>query len=266
MKSIPDLKKLSDEQLQNALLELEKLTPVAKFHENPISEHFTEACFISSDTGLPIILPPHQLEWHKFIRNCIANNKRKILILSPRGHGKSVNLISLLLYFLWENQNHRIRIISASDQIALKRQQVIQDIITKKDEFRILTQNRVEPDLQRGWGQDTGLFVKRNADLLDPSVSSIGINGNLLGTRSSILLLDDVVTQQNSENIEQREKLLNNINTSILPTLEPDGIVLAIGTIFRLDDLYSSWMDSGNWSVLCQSIDKELNCIQQVTW
>ncbi len=239
--------------------------PIAKFYETGLSEYFVEACFIDRKTNIPIKLAEHQIEWHKFVRDSLDKAKKNILILAPRGHGKSLNILGLLLYFLFKDQNHTIKIVSASEQIAQGRLELIKSIIDNNVKFKTLTQGKVIADEKRGFSNDK-LFIKRSADLIDPSVQAFGITANLTGTRASILMLDDVVTDQNSSTDEQRKKLHKHLDTVVFPILEADGICITIGTVYHLEDWYETIMNNSEWTVLVQSINEDLTGIEQVIW
>jgi len=236
--------------------------PISLFHESGLSEHFCESVFIDRLTGSPIELPPHQKQWHSFIRDSEKNLK---LILAPRSHGKSVNILGILLYYLYINPNHTIKIISATEPIAQARLETLKAIIDSNENFKILTGGKIQPDTKRGWSNE-GLYIKRPSNLIDPSIQAFGVMQNLTGSRASILMLDDIINDTNSMNEDARNKLLIHLETVIYPILEPDGLVITIGTVYHLHDYYEHIMNSPAWSILIQSISENLSCIQQVTW
>jgi predicted phage terminase large subunit-like protein len=91
--------------------------------------------------------------------------------------------------------------------------------------------------------------VRRTADLAEPTVAALGAGAIIPGHRADLIVVDDVVHDQNiSEG--QREKLEEWFNQVLLPTLQPDGAMVVVGTRWHYADLYQRLIDSGLWTVI----------------
>ncbi len=63
------------------------------------------------------------------------------------------------------------------------------------------------------------------------------------GQHYDVIIHDDLNTEENSDNPDQRKKILRHykMNTSIL---EPDGILVVIGTRYATDDVIGHILDN----------------------
>jgi len=247
--------------LAQAEKQIKMLIPISKYHETGLSEYFTEASFLDPDNH-PITLAPLQLEWHKFIRNSIENGRRRLLILSGRSFGKSTNLLGLILYYLNQNLNHRIKIICSSDELASRRVLACKRTIEQSESFKMLTNGKLKPDDTLPFSSHQ-LYIKREAILLDPSIEGKGIYSSSLGGRCSIMLLDDIVTMENSNTEELRKKLSNHILSNWLPMIDDEGICICIGTTWYESDFYHQILGSRSWDGLIQVVSEDIHYIDQ---
>ena len=255
------LSKLSNVELEQLEKQAKILLPISKFHETGLSEHFTEACFLDPNNQ-PIKLAQLQIEWHKFIRESIEKDRRRLLILSGRSFGKSTNLLGLILYYLNQNLNHRIKIVCSSDELASRRVLACKRIIEQSESFKLLTNGKLEPDNALPFSSHQ-LYIKREAILLDPSIEGKGVYSSSLGGRCSIMLLDDIVTMENSNSEELRQKLSNHILSNWMPMIDDDGICICIGTTWYESDYYHQILGNKSWDGLVQVVSEDLKYIDQ---
>ncbi len=78
----------------------------------------------------------------------------------------------------------------------------------------------------------------------DPSVSSLGITGQLTGGRADLIIPDDVETPSNSETLKMREKLAEKIK-EFDAILKPGGEVVYLGTPQCMDSIYNLLPERG---------------------
>jgi hypothetical protein len=77
----------------------------------------------------------------------------------------------------------------------------------------------------------------------EPTLEVLGISGALVGRRSDIQWMDDVISQRNSETAAMRTKHVDWYNTSFTPILNPGGEQRIRGTRYFAHDLYNTMME-----------------------
>ena len=77
-----------------------------------------------------------------------------------------------------------------------------------------------------------------------PSVKSVGITGQLSGSRADEIIADDVEVSNNSETQNKRDKLLKSIN-EFESILKPDGYITFLGTPQTEDSIYTKLSGKG---------------------
>lgn len=73
----------------------------------------------------------------------------------------------------------------------------------------------------------------------EPTVTAMGIDGNLVSQHYDIIILDDVVNRANTNSKDQIDKI-KLAYKDILDLLEPGGELIVIGTRWHYSDLYGS--------------------------
>ena len=160
------------------------------------------------------------------IAEYLQHGPKRLQISAFRGVGKSWITAAFTLWTLFKEPNKKIMVISASKERA--------------DNFSIFCQKLIldipwlghlgpKTDDQR-WSRisfDVGPAKPHQA----PSVKSVGITGQMTGSRAHLMIFDDVEVPLNSATDMQREKLLQLVTEaeSIL-TPDDDSRILFLGT------------------------------------
>ena len=161
---------------------------------------------------------------------CIAeylqNGPKRLQIQAFRGVGKSWITAAFVLWTLYNDPNKKIMVVSASKDRADSFSIFCQRLIL---EVPWMSQLKPKNDDQR-WSRvsfDVGPAAPHQA----PSVKSVGITGQLTGSRADLMVLDDVEVPNNSMTELQREKLLQLVTEceSIL-TPKSDSRIMFLGT------------------------------------
>jgi len=161
---------------------------------------------------------------------CIAeylqHGPKRLQIQAFRGVGKSWITAAFVLWTLYNDSNKKIMVVSASKDRADSFSIFCQRLIL---EVPWMSHLRPKNDDQR-WSRvsfDVGTAAPHQA----PSVKSVGITGQLTGSRADLMVLDDVEVPNNSMTELQREKLLQLVTEceSIL-TPKPDSRIMFLGT------------------------------------
>ena len=161
---------------------------------------------------------------------CIAeylqNGPKRLQIQAFRGVGKSWITAAFVLWTLYNDSNKKIMVVSASkdraDSFSIFCQRLIHEVPW-------MSHLKPKNDDQR-WSRvsfDVGPAAPHQA----PSVKSVGITGQLTGSRADLMVLDDVEVPNNSMTELQREKLLQLVTEceSIL-TPKRDSRIMFLGT------------------------------------
>ena len=160
------------------------------------------------------------------IADYLQNGPKRLQIQAFRGVGKSWITAAFVLWTLYIDPNKKIMVVSASKDRADAFSIFCQRLIL---EVPWLAHLKPKSDDQR-WSRisfDVGPASPHQA----PSVKSVGITGQLTGSRADLMVLDDVEVPNNSMTEMQREKLLQLVTEceSIL-TPKPGSRIMFLGT------------------------------------
>ena len=162
---------------------------------------------------------------------------KKTLILAARGHGKTLICnIAFCIYKMIENPDIRILITSKTETQA----KAFLGKIKKE-----LEANRVFTELYGDWKSDKWsdskiVINQRKRNLIEATITAMGILGPLAGGHYDMIIADDVCDEINSHTELQRERLRDQFYTTLLPTLEPHGEIHILGTKYHYNDLYGT--------------------------
>ena len=168
------------------------------------------------------------------IAKYLQHGPKRLQISAFRGVGKSWITAAFVLWTLFKDPDQKIMVISASkeraDNFSIFCQKLILDIPW-------LSHLQPRSDDQR-WSRisfDVGPAKAHQA----PSVKSVGITGQMTGSRANLLIFDDVEVPGNSATDMQREKLLQLV-TEAEAILIPEGHsrIMFLGTPQSVFSIY----------------------------
>jgi hypothetical protein len=159
------------------------------------------------------------------IADYLQNGPKRLQIQAFRGVGKSWITGAFVLWTLFKDSEKKIMIISASKERADNMSIFLQKLIIETPWLKHL---QPKSDDAR-WSRIS--FDVQCSPHQAPSVKSVGITGQLTGSRADLMILDDVEVPGNSMTELMREKLLQLCTEaeSIL-TPKPDSRILILGT------------------------------------
>lgn len=163
---------------------------------------------------------------------------RRIVVEAFRGVGKSWLTAAYVCWLLWKDPQHKIMVVSASKERA--------------DSFSIFVKQLIEtiPELAhlrpRNDQRNSNLAFDVGPALPDqsPSVKSVGITGQLTGSRANTIIADDIEIPKNSMTIVQREKLAELIK-EFDAVLKPGGRIIYLGTPQTEESIYNKLPERG---------------------
>lgn len=164
--------------------------------------------------------------------------KDRFIIEGFRGVAKSYLTCAYSVWRLWKDPQIKVLIVSASKDRADANAVFIKRIINMLDFLEALKPTDGQRDTQNLF--DVGLAVPD----ISPSVKSVGITGQITGSRADLLIADDVEVPNNSGTQIQRDKL-NEAVKEFDSILKPGGQILYLGTPQNEMSLYNELQQRG---------------------
>lgn len=168
----------------------------------------------------------------------LQHGPKRLVVEGYRGMGKSYITSALALFQLFLDPDKKIFVVSASKQRADDFSKFCQMLIS---ETPLLQHLRAVGD-QR-WSMisfDVGPAGPAHA----PSVKSVGITGQMTGSRADLIIADDIESLSNSMTQVMREKLLELIK-EFDAILKPGGRIVYLGTPQTEESIYNSLPSRG---------------------
>lgn len=194
---------------------------------------------------------PIQYDIAKSLMNPLSD---RFIIQGFRGVAKSYLTCAYAVWQLWKNPQIKVLVVSASKDRADANAVFIKRIITLLPFLKELLPTDKQRNTQNVF--DVGLAVPD----ISPSVKSVGITGQITGSRADLLIADDVEIPNNSATQVQRDKLNESVK-EFDSILKPGGQILYLGTPQSEMSLYNELQKRGYtarvWTVEYPSTQKE---------
>ena len=172
------------------------------------------------------------------IANYLQNSPRRCIIEAFRGVGKSYITAAYVVHQLLLDPQLKFMVVSASKARADDFSTFAQRIIVELP----ICQHLVARDGQR-WSKIAFDVAPAKASG-SPSVKSVGVTGQLTGSRADIIIADDVEVPNNSMTQMMREKLAETVK-EFDAVLKPDGKIIYLGTPQNEMSLYNTLINRG---------------------
>lgn len=183
--------------------------------------------------GVSIEMTDMHLSWHTLL-----SKYNRLVIWSHMQAGKTTQIS--VLRVLWEignNPNIRVLILSAHAKLAQKIAGEIALYIELSKPLREVFPNLVKTRREERWQPLSGqLTVQRPSLLKDATVTAAGIGTHILGARYDLVIIDDVVTLENSRTKEARQQVIDWIAMNAQSRLTQGGRIWVVGTAWHPDD------------------------------
>ena len=173
------------------------------------------------------------------IADYLQTKHRRLVIQAFRGVGKSWITSAYVCHQLLLNPNRNILVVSASK--------------SRADDFSTFTQRLISemPLLQHLQPKDSQRHSKISFDVApakashSPSVKSMGITGQLTGSRADLIIADDVESANNSQTQLMRDRLSETVK-EFDAIIKPEvGRIIFLGTPQTEMSLYNSLDERG---------------------
>lgn len=153
----------------------------------------------------------------------LQHGERRMIVQGFRGVGKSWITVAFVLWNLLLDPEKKIMVVSASQQLADDFSKFCKQLIGSMEILQHLAAREGQRD------SAISFDVGPASPSKDPSVKSVGITGQLTGSRADIIVPDDIEVPKNSMTATERLKLANRTK-EFDAVLKPGGRVLYLGT------------------------------------
>lgn len=170
---------------------------------------------------------------HKEICECLeAETKRKLIVL-PRGSFKSsIGVVGYSIWLLMSDPNLRILIDSEVYSNSKNFLREIKAHLANEELVQLFGSFATD----HTWNESEITIAQRTKNLKEASITCGGIGTVKVGQHYDVIICDDMNSNNNSQTEEGRQKVIDHyrLSTSIL---EPNGILVIIGTRYSASDL-----------------------------
>lgn len=171
----------------------------------------------------------------------LQDGPKRLVIMAFRGVGKSWITSAFVVWQLLRNPQIKILVVSASKVRADDFSTFCFRIINEMPGCEHLKPNENQRNSKISW--DVGPATPDHA----PSVKSVGVTGQMAGSRADLIVADDVEIPSNSGTLTMREKIAETVK-EFDAILKPDSVVgriMYLGTPQCEESLYNKLPDRG---------------------
>lgn len=194
---------------------------------------FIEHILVDPETGEHVHQQPFHVEWQALI----SQQRSRTMIVCPRGHGKTMQVVGRTVWEIGRDPNIRTRIVSSKDEKAKEILGAVRDLIKNSDRVKEVFPNLIIDEARGDTKSD--FYVKRsNVSMRDPTCQAAGVLTAGAGSRADILLCDDVVDPKNAMiNPALREQVKTMLSSTWFSTVSPQkGRIIYLATPYHVQD------------------------------
>jgi hypothetical protein len=200
-------------------LELKPLATLAVPKFDPLKDDFRNFLYVVwMHLGLP---KPTKAQYRMAYYLQFGANKS--ILAAFRGIGKSYITVAYAAWRLLKDPQVKIMVVSAGEDRATAFSVFLKSILEGMPELNHLKTRLGQRDSVLNF--DVGPSTPSGS----PSVKSVGISGQLTGSRADIIIADDIEIPRNSQTHDQREKL-SALVKEFAAVITPGGKILYLGT------------------------------------
>lgn len=216
---------------------------------------------LRDDEGGRVRMEPFHLLMLRWLEWCFAQGKY-CLLLAPRGHAKTTYfVVGYILWRLGKNPDLLVKLVSNAEDVARARLNQIGKVIRgpeegdgdSPDDFHGVFPDCMPSSNPRDPWNTEALTLKRlrGGMATDATLQGYGIDGTITGGRSRLIVLDDVVDEKNAlKEPRRRASVIRTVQSTLIQTMKPNSHLLAVGTRWHAEDLYSTCDGNVKWRVL----------------
>lgn len=213
---------------------------------------FFEAVMLHETTKEPLVAAPHQRVTFRFIEDfphCVVRQ--------PVGTAKTYAAATLALWLLGRDPTARGVLLSKAQGQAAKVLRMVSDYMTDpklslrlRSVFRYLRRTERTSEL---WNQNA-ITIHRPPGIRDASLSAVGLDGQVQGSRFSFGIGDDVLDSDNTLTVQAREQVAMKFDARFLSRLDPQGTRMVVSnTPWNLEDL-TFQLEHAGWPTIAMDV------------
>lgn len=196
---------------------------------------------------------PHQLQWFDLLegreprdlhpaQEYVPGKQTRIIVNTPPGHAKSTTVtVNYAVWRILKNPSVKIIVVSKAQKLAEQFLLQIKERLTS-DQYQKLIDDFAPAGgfdgESAGWSA-TRFYISskvRGAEAKDPTVQATGLRGQIYGSRSDLIIVDDSIDNTNVADYEKQISwLLGIVGSRLAPRT---GRLLVIGTRIAPTDMY----------------------------
>ncbi len=209
--------------------------PDTEFHQRIRADFKVFLWYVHQYLGLP---EPTPLQYN--IADFLQFGPKRSIIQAFRGVGKSHITVAFVVWLLLRDAQFKIMVVSASKALADDFSTFVKRLVWELEGLEYLIPRPEQR--QSAIAFDVGPAIADKS----PSVKSVGINGQITGSRADLIVADDIEVLNNVATQGARDKLSEQIKEfdAVLKPL-PHARVVFLGTPQTEDSLYSKLPERG---------------------
>lgn len=185
--------------------------------------------------GLP---DPTEVQYD--IADYLQNSPKKIVIEAFRGIGKSYITAAYVCWRLYLDPQVKILVVSAGKERSDAFSIFVKSLINEIPLLHMLKADKSRGQRDSNVAFDVGPATPSGS----PSVKSVGISGQMTGSRADVIIADDVEIPSNAATPDLRDKLAKLVQ-EFAAILKPDGKIIYLGTPQTEMSLYNTLESRG---------------------
>ena len=183
-----------------------------------------------------------QVEWFHKEWIDLFEKPSNTLLLAPRGHGKSTVVAGYVIWRIIQDPTIRVLIVTLNQDLADDIMNMAKVTFEENEDIKELFGNMKGDGT---WSQSAIQIRSRGKIGIahrEKTLRVIGVNGSIVGSHYNLIILDDIVDDRNSKTQHKRNEILQWYRKSLKPMLMKGGKIIAIGTRWNADDIYSKFL------------------------
>ena len=166
----------------------------------------------------------------------------RVLLLAPRGHGKSKIVQGLVAHYMLNHPDERVIMVSQSHTKASIFMSGIKRALETSDIIKSVWGD-VKGD---NWQSNSITLSTRKANHVEPNLLALGAgSSSCTGLHAELIILDDITDFDIARSEVQSERLDTWFKTALFPVLQPGGRIVALGTRYSFNDLWGTLIEMG---------------------
>jgi predicted phage terminase large subunit-like protein len=186
----------------------------------------------------------HQKQWLKELKRVTSGEETELLIVAPRGSGKSAVVgVHFLAWVIGGNPENHYGLISYQDDVAWRRSRAIRNIIEYDPVYHLIFPE-IKPD-KANWSRDSFTVKRADKSDLHPTLIASGSASGIISARLDGVVYDDPHDEKNAKSATKRRQVVETWDNAIEPCLQFLGWVIGIATRYADDDLPGVFIKRG---------------------